>query len=799
MRKSIIKLLSIGALSFVLLGSAKIDAATTTVTKDGITWAYTLVDGKATNVYVKSGAKSNLTIPEKLNGYTVVSVGGGDSNTPVSDDAETVMLPATVTEINDYAFSNSNLNTINIENVKTIGCYAFSGTLLDTITLKGGIVKKSAFCDSALEDVFLIGSMDVGSNAFADCDELSKLDLSSFTGNLGESSFQNCTSLEELYVGNITSLGAYAFKGCTGLKNLEINYPHLENQFEDCLNLENIVLDEDVQDISACTFMCHNGASLQEIPKKYNYTAQLFDYAKVTQVQDYSIANAIANKTSYTSYFEAKKERNWYFKNENTKFEQFQISTTNSGSYYEGRDDERCTCRGDIYNYTTSITSSLYPSMQSQYFGLRRNNDKEVYLVYGYGLNLEKDTGDAVLYDSGNSTEYANTTEGYAINNIFVNCSQDASVDDIENLQNAAVGSVYEEMASQTLRIYDTKKEMVAIPSYIPEKKITEINAEYDGTVVEGSEINLDNLKITLSYNDGEFKTVSYDQSTMMIEGNIELGQNTLALTAFNGLTCNFIVTGVAKAPENPKTSNTPGKNVISTSAPGGTYVYTEEISNTNDNDTSVSKKASTSTTSVTKKKSSTDKKKLANATSVAKSKAPVNSVKSIYKKKAAITSSKSGISKKKTATSLEKTRISQKTNYERSASSLNNDISDIPVIVYEDDVQKLDSSDKAGKNEIEKDKAKEKEKSPSKSNGELSAEYEGINDAYACSSDMQNVQEADTKDTSTKEEKSSSFPVLVVALIVIIIIVSALIMNRKRRQDEDDVDESEFVNEDEE
>ena len=69
----------LGSNNFMIKGYAVATAVTQTGGTEGI-WVYTLSNGTATNAYCKTTTiTGEFTIPSALDGYTVVSVGGGSS------------------------------------------------------------------------------------------------------------------------------------------------------------------------------------------------------------------------------------------------------------------------------------------------------------------------------------------------------------------------------------------------------------------------------------------------------------------------------------------------------------------------------------------------------------------------------------------------------------------------------------------------------------------------------------------------------------------------------------------------
>ena len=271
-------------------------------------WEYT-ADNNQVTITAYHGSEKKLEIPNALGGYKVVAIGNGVFRG--STTLESVTFPDTLTTIGDNAFSEcSSLTEITLSNALTsigrsafassklksvvipdsvtyIGAYAFDKcTGLRSVTLGSGITEwetdwstNAAFRGCTLlteltipEGVTSIGPYafqgctllmeaeipstvtEISEGAFADCE---LLDTISIYGSIGNSAFKNCTSLKDVTLDEVYTIGDEAFAGDTALKMIEL--PEMltsvgSRAFEGCTKLKEILIPENVSFIGAYAF-----------------------------------------------------------------------------------------------------------------------------------------------------------------------------------------------------------------------------------------------------------------------------------------------------------------------------------------------------------------------------------------------------------------------------------------------------------------------------------------------------------------------------------------------------------------
>ena len=195
-------------------------------------------DGTAV-ITAYTGSKTNLTIPEKLNGRRVSGIG---DTAFVRSQLVSITIPGTVDRIGEAAFAASGyLKSITVEQgVKEIGNEAFSDcprlidvtlpqsgvtlgdrlfrycTALGTVTLPGGITKVpyQCFwdCRALLNIIIPEGVTEISDGAFYACRKLLSISLPDSLTTIGKNAFHACLGLETLTLSaNVTYTPPWAY------------------------------------------------------------------------------------------------------------------------------------------------------------------------------------------------------------------------------------------------------------------------------------------------------------------------------------------------------------------------------------------------------------------------------------------------------------------------------------------------------------------------------------------------------------------------------------------------------------
>lgn len=247
------------------------------------------------NLYLNGSLIEDLIIPNsvsKINDYQFFHC-----------NLKSVVIPNTVLYIGKSAFENCNLNNVEIANsVTDIDSRAFFRNNIDCINLPNSLIRvgDQAFEESGLRELSIPSSViQVGDRGFSHCDikslvipkTLTQIGSAAFVGNYNLSSIlvedgnesydsrDNCNAIIEttnnkLILGcsttiippSVVTIGVSAYEGCSYMKDVSI--PNTVKSIEDsafkwCSEISNIIIPNSISIISSnCFESCLNLASI---------------------------------------------------------------------------------------------------------------------------------------------------------------------------------------------------------------------------------------------------------------------------------------------------------------------------------------------------------------------------------------------------------------------------------------------------------------------------------------------------------------------------------------------------------
>ncbi len=168
-----------------------------------------------------------LTVPEKVNGRTVVAILSGAFAD--CDNIQRISIPESVTEIGASAFQNSSLLEINIgSGVNHIGHDAFAGcSKLRSIQLPSGLTELEdgvlSGCAALTELTLPAGIQTIGSGALQGLVHLTSLALNEGLIGLEDNALSNCSALKQVTLpASLINLETDTFLGCNALETVDV-------------------------------------------------------------------------------------------------------------------------------------------------------------------------------------------------------------------------------------------------------------------------------------------------------------------------------------------------------------------------------------------------------------------------------------------------------------------------------------------------------------------------------------------------------------------------------------------------
>ena len=313
------------------------------VPTDNYEFAINLCNNASTATYdvdwgdgvLQSGLKTNEqhhTYSKKgtydVNVYNIskdISLGG---STSFSGSSTTIVY---------YLFNNTN-NDYWLGNVYS---YQTENTTVTNVLIGDKItnIGNSAFQNcTSLQSIVIPNSVNsIGTNVFYNCISLQSIVISNLITTISNYTFQNCYFLENITIPNsVTSIGNHAFNGCSSLKS--INLPNgvktiNGSAFSGCSSLLSINLPDGITKIDSTAF--NNCSSLQNIviPNSVNSIGSNA-FSNCSSLQNIVIPNSV-NSIGSNAFSNCSSLQNIVIPEGITKIESSTFSTSTSLSYIE--------------------------------------------------------------------------------------------------------------------------------------------------------------------------------------------------------------------------------------------------------------------------------------------------------------------------------------------------------------------------------------------------------------------------------------------------------------------------------
>ncbi len=184
------------------------------------------------------GNEREVTVPEMINGKPVTAIfafafSGSDQALQWDWWPEAKFVGKTKQQVN----AAQKIERIFLPaSIREIGTSAFAGcSSLEKILIPDRVSQAGDFTGCAnLTYIEMPGGKDWEEcPGFKDCRKLKYVRLPDFIHSVPQSSFQNCTEIEELYL-PVNQLGQFAFAGCTSLKDIYL--PDLGKAYQNAFN-----------------------------------------------------------------------------------------------------------------------------------------------------------------------------------------------------------------------------------------------------------------------------------------------------------------------------------------------------------------------------------------------------------------------------------------------------------------------------------------------------------------------------------------------------------------------------------
>ena len=281
------RVLSLLLAVMILLSSLPFAGVTAFAAKSG-DYEYQLLKDGTAEITEYTGSATTLSIPSKIGGYTVTSIGTYAFYD--CDRLTNVTIPSSITNLGYCAFNSCDkLKNITVhDGITSIGSDAFAYTafyndksnwdndalylgkyllVADNYTVSGAysvkngtvLIANSAFYNCHITSIEIPNSIKyIGSGAFYNCYLLSSVEIPKGVISIGAGAFSYCSALQSITIAEgVTAIEDNTFRNCHSLTSINIpdGVTSIGNTaFYNCTNLLNITITDDVSYIGSSAF-----------------------------------------------------------------------------------------------------------------------------------------------------------------------------------------------------------------------------------------------------------------------------------------------------------------------------------------------------------------------------------------------------------------------------------------------------------------------------------------------------------------------------------------------------------------
>ncbi len=264
-------------------------------------FSYSVNDSGVTITRCNDYNSTEIIIPSKIDGYPVTEI--DQYAFEYCRNLTSIHIPSSVTHIWSYAFCYEDSNGYNIQLIKKLyiddllswnNCHRACYTGLNTphdLYLNGALVTDLIIPDSVTS---------IGDYAFSGCTGLTSVTIPNGVTSIGSYVFSDCTGLTSVTIpDSVTSIGGSAFSGCTGLTSVTIpnNVTSIDHTFSGCTSLTSVTIPNSVTSIDGAFSGCTSLTSVT-IP---NSVTGIGDYAfsGCTGLTSVTIPNSVTGIGDY--------------------------------------------------------------------------------------------------------------------------------------------------------------------------------------------------------------------------------------------------------------------------------------------------------------------------------------------------------------------------------------------------------------------------------------------------------------------------------------------------------------------